>query len=260
MTELAEALFDAVGELPEEQVFVLADALRGMDRPTREVGLILQDLHAAPGFRAHAGAIADGWIAESPGVPGAGLALSLEALLKAERARVEQRLEAVWTGPALEIVDCRATRAVQLALVQKAEQSITLMTFNATDEELLDALNDANARGVEVKLIAETVGFDHDPMPVFNRLHRGVKLYEWLAESREQSGAYIARLHAKVLMADAKRALVTSANLSRAAALKNIEIGVLVTGGPFPAELAAQVDQLIAVDVLTRARRPNGGW
>lgn len=260
MTSLAESLYAAVTDLPPPQVDLLIRTLRTIGEPTKDSEMVLKGRHAAHGFRSHAGQIVAAWSADEDNTSGTGLALALEALAIAERARAAQQLEVVWTGPAVEIVDCRSTRSVQLALIQKAERSVTLLTFNASDEELLDALNDANRRGVRVNLIPETVGFDHDPMPVFNRLDRRVRIYEWPEGSRDRAGAYIARLHAKVFVADDHKALITSANLSYLAAIKNIEVGVLITGGPLPADLAGQITQLIEVGVLTRVDRPDGGW
>jgi|TARA_Y100000031_G_scaffold148330_1_gene184499 phosphatidylserine/phosphatidylglycerophosphate/cardiolipin synthase-like enzyme len=260
VNDLAAALYAAVAELPRAHVDILARTLKRIERPTRDTALILKEANAAPGYRAHAGRIAEAWLTAQDRTNGVGMALALEALGVAELERSRQQLEVVWTGPALEIVDCRATRAVQLSLITEARKSVMLMTFNASDTELMDALNDAVERGVRVAFIPETVGFESDPKRAFNRLDRKVRIYEWPEEDREKVGAYVARLHAKTVVVDDRRALVTSANVSYAAAMKNIEVGVLVTGGLLPPELASQIRQLIDAGVLQRLQRPKGGW
>ncbi|MDP8969755.1 MAG: phospholipase D-like domain-containing protein [Actinomycetota bacterium] len=59
-------------------------------------------------------------------------------------------------------------------------------------------------------------------------------------------------MHVKAELADDHTALVTSANLTGAALLRNMELGLLVKRGPLPVALAAHVDALIDKGELQR--------
>lgn len=59
-------------------------------------------------------------------------------------------------------------------------------------------------------------------------------------------------LHAKCVLVDDTRALVTSANFTEAAQERNIEAGVLVESPSFTAALRSQFDGLVAAGRLTR--------
>ena len=59
------------------------------------------------------------------------------------------------------------------------------------------------------------------------------------------------RVHAKVFVADRSRALLTSANLTGNAMEKNMEAGILVTGGRLPVVVADHFDELIRNGVLS---------
>jgi phosphatidylserine/phosphatidylglycerophosphate/cardiolipin synthase-like enzyme len=59
-------------------------------------------------------------------------------------------------------------------------------------------------------------------------------------------------LHAKCVMADRKRALITSANFTEAAWLRNIELGVVLDYEPLVSRLAEYLDGLIATHLLRK--------
>src|SRR5208282_5523032 len=69
-----------------------------------------------------------------------------------------------------------------------------------------------------------------------------------LSENPQQRSS----LHAKCVIADRARAIITSANFTEAAWLRNIELGVLVSYQPLAARLAAYFDGLIAAALLSR--------
>lgn len=59
-------------------------------------------------------------------------------------------------------------------------------------------------------------------------------------------------LHAKCIVIDRRKALVTSANLTLAAQRKNIELGVVIDGGNVPGLIASHFDALVATGHLHR--------
>jgi phosphatidylserine/phosphatidylglycerophosphate/cardiolipin synthase-like enzyme len=61
-------------------------------------------------------------------------------------------------------------------------------------------------------------------------------------------------LHAKCALADREALLVASANLTEHALELNMEIGVLICGGPLPEQAAEHIDGLIREGTLRPAR------
>jgi phosphatidylserine/phosphatidylglycerophosphate/cardiolipin synthase-like enzyme len=57
-------------------------------------------------------------------------------------------------------------------------------------------------------------------------------------------------MHAKCAVADGSLAFVTSANLTRAALERNIELGLLIRGGDVPKDLHRHLDNLVATQKL----------
>ena len=79
-------------------------------------------------------------------------------------------------------------------------------------------------------------------------------LYRWPADQRATIAAPTASLHAKCVIADARRALVTSANLTGAAINDHMELGVLVESATSGTQLHRHFHQLITDGVLVRVR------
>ena len=76
--------------------------------------------------------------------------------------------------------------------------------------------------------------------------------YDPRAVEPMERGKKRASLHAKCIVVDDARALVTSANFTEAAQERNIEAGVLVESGSFATAVRTQFDVLVAGEYLTR--------
>jgi phosphatidylserine/phosphatidylglycerophosphate/cardiolipin synthase-like enzyme len=76
-------------------------------------------------------------------------------------------------------------------------------------------------------------------------------VFLWPREQRpEDDASNRGVLHVKCAAADGARLFVSSANLPEHAFTLNMELGLLVTGGPLPGQAEAQFDRLIATGVL----------
>lgn len=187
--------------------------------------------------------------------PAAGLAyLTGLAAGYAQRA-AEANVETVWSGPGSHHVPVRATAAVLADVVREAERELLLMTYSARRyQPLTDALKSAVDRGVAVSVVVETLqgagsalGGD-EPYQAFVGI-RGVDLWHWPSSRRTEPGA---KMHAKLAVADRRVLFVSSANLTQSGVTKNIEAGLLVTGGAAPLRAAEHVDTLRASGDLVR--------
>ena len=72
------------------------------------------------------------------------------------------------------------------------------------------------------------------------------------------SGEDTACLHAKCIVVDDERAFVTSANLTEAAQLRNIEAGVLLQDASFARALRLQFEALMNRQFVRRLFMSNG--
>ena len=247
MTSLHRAAASVAGRLSEALAEQLAAAIRQCDGPTPVARGLVMARHPSPGYREAATALFDAWECE----PASGAELA-SALLAARQAtamlRDEQRVDIVWTGPANGTMPVRATREVLVELIRAARSSIILVSFVAYKNYMVLAeLSGALDRGVAVWAILET---NTSAADAFATLAHRMHTFTWPIEQRPDVGRRTAVLHAKCVLVDDSLAFVTSANLTAAALDSNIELGLLITGGDVPHDLAHQIRDLIRAGVL----------
>jgi phosphatidylserine/phosphatidylglycerophosphate/cardiolipin synthase-like enzyme len=144
-------------------------------------------------------------------------------------------------------------------LISAAEQEILLITFAAHKiQRLADNLAVASRRGVRVRLLLEFESqsqhqLSHDALKAFPAdLQSKAEIYYWPLEKRGLNlFGKPGKLHAKAAVVD-NQALLSSANLTDDAFLRNLELGVLLTGGDIPKRLREHFDHLVAGETLVR--------
>ena len=180
----------------------------------------------------------------------------------AERRR--QQVELVWSGPTTVSSTLRSTGPALLELIRGAKEAAYLVTFAAYKvPELAEAIRAAIHRGVRMVFVLESSSasggkVDFDPLPhLLDEASQRAEVYVWpIQQRRRDSRGRHGTLHAKFAVADRRRLLISSANLTADAFDINIELGVLLTGGAAPEEAAAHVDGLVRVGVLQRQLPP----
>jgi cardiolipin synthase A/B len=257
---LATVIEEAARALSPAAATALAATLDALDRPTAEGRWRV--LAAVPAGHAdlHAARLFDAWQAHALELPGAGVALALRAAFATAGAlRASQSVDLVWTGPTSKHVPVRHTRAVLLEVIAAARHELLLVSYAAFRvEAVLEALRAAAARGGAIALVLETTedsggALTIDAARAFAAVRDHITFYVWPAERRPQLPGGVARLHAKTAVADDTIALITSANLTAHAITANIELGLLVHGGPVPRRLRLHFRELIANGVLVPA-------
>jgi len=194
---------------------------------------------------------------QCPEIDGQVVAFALRAAGEAATTvATEHHAEIAWTGPATEAVPLRRVDQVIYDMVETAEQEVLLVTYAAYKaERALDALRDATDRRVRVKLVIELAQqsgrkITFDGLQTFRTAVPLAEVYYWPPERRQRSasGSYGA-MHAKCVVADRRRAIVSSANLTDHALEVNMELGLLVERN-VAARLAEHFDQLILREEL----------
>lgn len=171
------------------------------------------------------------------------------------KAASEQSSELVWTGPTTPFVSARRTEQALLQVINSSEQSLFITSFVAYDvSTIVKALNAANERGVNITMLLES-SQDHggsiniDVIGKMRDLVPGAQLYAW----RDKTGDFAdGRVHAKVAVADKACCFITSANLTGYAMEKNMEAGVLISGGIIPELLENHLSSLVNANIVTR--------
>jgi len=195
-------------------------------------------------------------------------------LLAEERAsaqRLGDRLEFVWTPRELDGVDARDTAVVARELFANAERSVLVVTYVLDARKKAEAIfgglaarMDANPDlHVRFVLNVERPYQDATPAPELVRkaarrlrdeVWPGTRLPEFYYDPRalDEDMTQRASMHAKCIVVDGRRTLVTSANLTEAAQERNIEAGVLVEDAGFAERVERQFLGIVEGGVLRR--------
>ena len=205
-------------------------ALEGCSGPERAEKVLLET-STTTGIDHHAAALARLW-RRRPHLSGETLGLALLTATTVTE-RVEQcRSSVVATGP--EGVSMRhksasrTTGAVLEEVVRAARRRLLVVSYaHHPSTRMVEELTAVAERGVVVDVLLEekTGALDEFKVP-FAQMTDQVRLWHWPKERRGAKGR--ASMHAKVVAADQRLALVGSANLTGHALYHNIEVGVLV--------------------------------
>jgi phosphatidylserine/phosphatidylglycerophosphate/cardiolipin synthase-like enzyme len=160
--------------------------------------------------------------------------------------------ELVWTGPDTTIVPVRHTEQVLIGVLDEAMTNLFVVSFVAYEvPSVVAALKRASARNVGIKVLLEPSEKEGgrvaiDSIAKLQAILPDARFYVWQKTPDAVGGC----VHAKCVVADARQAFITSANLTRAAMERNIEVGVLIRGGPLPIQLDDQLEALIETKQL----------
>jgi phosphatidylserine/phosphatidylglycerophosphate/cardiolipin synthase-like enzyme len=243
----------AVGEFVEAhgpaRLWVLAD---GVARGERDAAL--RAISPAPGFAESVCAIRQAQLGAA--LPDDVATAYLRGVADGHsRSSATERVELVWSGPASHAVPVRSTAQALIELCSVATVELVLMTYSArAHPPVIEALTAARARGVRVWIIVETLQgaggaiAGTEPAAAFRSVP-GVDLWHWPRTARVEPHS---KMHAKVVVADRRALLVSSANVTESGVARNLEAGLLVRGGHAPQRAAEHVDQLISTGVLVR--------
>jgi phosphatidylserine/phosphatidylglycerophosphate/cardiolipin synthase-like enzyme len=177
-------------------------------------------------------------------------------------------VDAVWTGPEVSGSEVRRTEAVVTEIIAGAESELLivgywLVTKTKQIRILIESLIKKARSGVEVRFVfdpGEKSGGPDNFLALSEQWPTELEgaerqVYTWsahLTKATAQDGQqYDRKLHAKVVVADRRDALVTSANLTHAGLLENLEMGLRVQGAMAGA-VVSHFDLLIDRGILER--------
>ena len=257
---LLDATLALARDVPESTVRAIAGRIEmHADGCTvKDRTAIVASVAQAP-YRAAVQRFMSAWPEQAASTPPVGVAWALRAAartLAEEHAR--QSVDVVLTGPNVEDMHVRRTDGALLEVIHAARETLTIVTFAAYKvPAVAEALVRAAQRGVPIRIIIESAQVSegkiaYDALAALGPdVRRLSSAYMWPLEKRpvDDQGRH-GSLHVKCAVADRSIVLVSSANLTAYALTLNMELGLLVRGGPIPARIATHLDGLIERGIL----------
>lgn len=240
-----------------EQLAVAVERDR-VDCPLSEIELVDEGL----------GAIARSVLSSLRGLDKRSVLIVLRAILAERTHRPPPRIDLVWSGPEARGSSSRDTSLVVRALFESAEREVLIGGYSFDKPDILAPLHRAMVeRGVSATIFMDIK--DTAPSPLLADEHAIKRIDRFFFDlwtfgpprpvvywdpRTARPGPPWASLHAKCIVVDEQRALVTSANFTDRGQSRNIEVGALIEDRGFAAELSTQWRALIAAGALARYR------
>lgn len=261
--ELAAAAARLAARLPHAVMLAVADAVAQQGQTDHLLArqAILQCL-PTPDFRGATGSFLDDWHRRAASVGAQAAAIAIITAAHSEQShRQQESLQLVWTGP--EPAESRNNRLRHteqaiLEVVNLAAKRLTVVSYAVYKiPRICEALAAAAERGVSIKVIVETPsriegqGAYDSLRALGDQVASVCSVYYWPKEVRP-TGKDGKRgiLHVKCAVADGHRLFLSSANLTDYAFTINMELGLLITGGPLPNRVDHHFKSLVADKVL----------
>ena len=188
------------------------------------------------------------------------MALALSAAAQAvEAERCQERLELVWTGPDSRLIPLRRTDQALLQLIDGAAGDPPRRQLRRLPHRghrpgpaWSRVVASPSLSTWKRRTPAKAASLRH-PGRVRRRRAPGARIYIWPLEKRPLSAdGRHGSLHAKVAIADGRVMLISSANLTEYAMTLNMELGVLINGGPSPEKVAEHLGRLVEMGTFRR--------
>jgi phosphatidylserine/phosphatidylglycerophosphate/cardiolipin synthase-like enzyme len=194
------------------------------------------------------------------------LAWTLRLLARERRARRAARddIDLVWTGPEEGATASRDTQVVVQELFASAARSLLIASYlNTNWDSVFGALARRmdDTRALRVRMVVNIKPADdilRAPEAVaafaqgFRRHWPGHRRPEVFYDPRtlRRDDGHVVSMHAKCVVADGERVLITSANFTEAAQVRNIEVGVTLRDAVLAQTLTRQFENLVATGLL----------
>ncbi|MFG0872304.1 DISARM system phospholipase D-like protein DrmC [Aeromonas media] len=258
MDELLEAITAVVSRLSPEKVRAIANRARRTD--TSRAMTALSSAVGTPTATTVVEQLALAWQKTSVS-PNELASMLFAASHVYTKASSEQSTELVWTGPTTPFVSARRTEQALLQVINAAERTLLITSFVAYDvSAIVKALNAANERGVVISMLLELSqdqggSITFDAIAKMKALVPSARLYAWHDKADPFYGGSV---HAKVAVADGRTCFITSANLTGHAMERNMEAGVLISGGHIPKQLHDHLRSLVDTKLVTPVLAQRG--
>lgn len=155
-------------------------------------------------------------------------------------AKKTECADLVLTAPDSFRVKALRTKETLQKLIEGTEKSLTITGYSISDyfADMLDVIIRKSQQGVYVRLYVNDM---EKQKSALDRLMAYKSRFLQVYEYQKQEDDKMAALHAKLLVSDAKKSLVSSANLSYHGMQGNVEMGFLIESS----EKAKQIEEVM---------------
>ncbi len=259
---LAEEAIALSRVVPMSVMHVLARAVADSDPQDWNASRnrIIQQI-SQPHHRGLATKFLDSWHTHAAKVSSQAAALALLVAAQSEKEhREEQTVELVWTGPDVGVIPLRQTEQAILQVIDSAVERIVIVSYAVYHiPRISDALVRAAERGVSINVIVETPDKleGQNTYSTLKALGPAIastcKVFFWPVENRAKDAqGKPGILHVKCAVSDSRWLFLSSANLTEYAFTLNMELGLLITGGPLPEQVEKHFEQTIQKGILVK--------
>lgn len=165
-----------------------------------------------------------------------------------------EHADLVLTSPDSFRVKALKTKDIVQKLITSTEKSLTITGYSISDyfADMLDMIIEKSQQGVYVRLYVNDIERQRD---VLNRLmayrSRFLQVYEYQKQEEDKMAA----LHAKLIVSDIKRLLLSSANLSYHGMQGNVEVGFLIESHDKAKQIEDVMKEMVRMKVFCRRNK-----
>lgn len=167
-----------------------------------------------------------------------------------------EHIELVLTAPDSFKVKALRTRETLWKLIEEAEKSLTITGYAVSEyfSDVLDEIIRKSQQGVYVRLyINDMEKQKYSLEKLLTYRSRFLQVYEYQKQEEDKMAA----LHAKIIISDAKRSLVSSANLSYHGMQGNIEMGFLIESSDKAKQIEHVLKEMVRMKVFCKYESKN---
>lgn len=166
-------------------------------------------------------------------------------------AKKTERADLVLTAPDSFRVKALRTMETLQNLIEGTEKSLTITGYSISDyfADMLDVIIRKSQQGVYVRLYVNDM---EKQKSALDRLMAYKSRFLQVYEYHKQEDDKMAALHAKLLVSDAKKSLVSSANLSYHGMQGNVEMGFLIESPEKAKQIEEVMKEMVRMKVFVR--------
>ena len=166
-------------------------------------------------------------------------------------AKKTECADLVLTAPDSFRVRALRTKETLQKLIEGTEKSLTITGYSISDyfADMLDVIIRKSQQGVYVRLYVNDM---EKQKSALDRLMAYKSRFLQVYEYQKQEDDKMAALHAKLLVSDAKKSLVSSANLSYHGMQGNVEMGFLIESSEKAKQIEEVMKEMVRMKVFVK--------
>ena len=149
----------------------------------------------------------------------------IELVLKSYLENRKERVELITTAPPSFLLKTKRINNAVNEVVENSEKSLLITGYSISEfvEDMIDTIIEKSQHGLFVKIFINDLSKQKSIDKLLRYQGKFLQLYDYTNKEDK-----MAALHAKIILADSEKAIISSANLSYHGMSGNIEMGTLI--------------------------------